>query len=1005
MALQKQITNLALTGGVDTKTDPKQIIATKLTSLQNGIFIDPKEIRKRYGYTSIGQGGLALGSGNFIQGFNDEIALNNGQKLYSYAVNQDLPIEKGIAVSCEITTQSIIRSLYNQTNADSASINGFTVFAWQDTKTTTGGNPNNYVAAIDDSTGQIIATAQISVSSSDSYPRCVAITDSLGHKYVAIYTYSTTHTDIYVAHFDGTQFGEDGNLGVPINSTYPNFDVITIGVNVYVAFNSTTGGGGLECWELDGIGLSALHTAVLSSYSSDNAILTIATDSHSNLYYAFGLVKGSSVTAGKLKFGGYTTTLSARLPHLSEQLLTTTGVVNLKSITMSTTSSSLSTSVSFFYDNLGTAIGGYYIQSQIYYATLGYVYSSGVSGLLFGAPLCPGPLASKAFVRDAVAGTNAGTPSVIAIYPSQLQSTYFVVDYAGNAIGKIAYGLAGAIPANGFLAAVNSPSSNVFQVALSQKDLAYSGSSGSGVAVFSQNGVISATLDYTFTNPASISAGNNLLFGGGFLQMYDGLNVFEYNFHTFPEGISAATASSGGNLGTGTFGYQVVFEYVDNQGNIYQSTPSIVVSAVYGSGSTNQTTLTIFCVPYSTKPYYNVVIYRTAANGTIYYRLNSYTAPQIRVISTDHDNGTFSFTYADGASDASIAANQQLYTTGGVLPNIPVSATTIMAKYKTRILAVPSENPFSFLYSQETLPNTPVTFAQGLEQNFTTVGGGLKALAEMDSNLIIFKRSNILVMNGEGPTASGSNNDFSLPQDIATDVGCISAPSVVLTPMGLMFQSEKGIYLLDRSLAPIYIGADVEAYNSYTVTSAVLMDKVNQVRFTLSNGTALVYDYFMKQWSVFSNISAVSSAVINGSYYFLKSDGTILQESTGFTDNGSFIQLSGTTAWVALAGIQGFQRIYKVMLLGTYRGVHTLGVTLAYDYASSAQQSVTITPSSSVLYQFAIGTSQQKCEAIQIAFSDSQSSAYNEGYSLSNIAFELGLKQGLKRLPAAVSYG
>ena len=42
------------------------------------------------------------------------------------------------------------------------------------------------------------------------------------------------------------------------------------------------------------------------------------------------------------------------------------------------------------------------------------------------------------------------------------------------------------------------------------------------------------------------------------------------------------------------------------------------------------------------------------------------------------------------------------------------------------------------------------------------------------------------------------------------------------------------------------LGAPVEAYNQQTITSATLAPNVNQVRFTLGNGLALVYDYFMQ---------------------------------------------------------------------------------------------------------------------------------------------------------------
>ena len=80
-------------------------------------------------------------------------------------------------------------------------------------------------------------------------------------------------------------------------------------------------------------------------------------------------------------------------------------------------------------------------------------------------------------------------------------------------------------------------------------------------------------------------------------------------------------------------------------------------------------------------------------------------------------------------------------------------------------------------------------------------------------------------------------------------------------PEGLMFKSSKGIYLLSRALELKYIGADVEAYNAFDVTSAQLIPTVYEVRFTLTNGVCLVHDYYVDQWSVYTNIAAVDATM------------------------------------------------------------------------------------------------------------------------------------------------
>ena len=112
------------------------------------------------------------------------------------------------------------------------------------------------------------------------------------------------------------------------------------------------------------------------------------------------------------------------------------------------------------------------------------------------------------------------------------------------------------------------------------------------------------------------------------------------------------------------------------------------------------------------------------------------------------------------------------------------------------------------------------------------------------------------------PSPSGANNDFSEAIKIAGNTGCANPASVVEIKDGLFYQDPtKGIWLLDRSLQEYYIGADVEAFNGYIVTSAQLSEGYTQVRFSISNGTDLVYDYVAGQWSVFTNHSAETMRV------------------------------------------------------------------------------------------------------------------------------------------------
>ena len=71
---------------------------------------------------------------------------------------------------------------------------------------------------------------------------------------------------------------------------------------------------------------------------------------------------------------------------------------------------------------------------------------------------------------------------------------------------------------------------------------------------------------------------------------------------------------------------------------------------------------------------------------------------------------------------------------------------------------------------------------------------------------------------------------------------------------GSMFQSAKGICLMDRSLNVTYIGGPVERYTSggAVITSAVLVPDLSQVRFGLDTGISLVYDLVVGEWAIFT---------------------------------------------------------------------------------------------------------------------------------------------------------
>lgn len=402
----------------------------------------------------------------------------------------------------------------------------------------------------------------------------------------------------------------------------------------------------------------------------------------------------------------------------------------------------------------------------------------------------------------------------------------------------------------------------------------------------------------------------------------------------------------------------------------------------------------------------SIAVYATENNGTIFYRCSSPT-------SLIYNDPTVDFitSFSDTTPDLTLIGNEQLYTTSGEVDNIAPPAALFSFTYKSRSILIPSEstNGPSFWFSKQVIPGTPVEYNDAFTQNIDARIGSITAGAALDDKMIFFGPTSKFYVVGDGPSSNGQNNDFTQANKIAGNTGCSNFASVIEIKDGLMYQDPtKGIWLLDRSLQEHYIGADVEAFNGYTVTSAELVEGVTQVRFTLNNGTALVYDYVVGQWSVFLNHSAVDATVFQGLYTFLNASGAVWQESVGtFTDPGTTAILLGLlTGWIQMDDIQGFQRLYQMLFLGSYYSPHSITCTTFLNFQAAAAQTTVAQIPSSGPPQFRLFMDFQKCEAIQLQLQESQpNGSFGQGFDLSNLQLLVGQKLGAFKVPAAVSYG
>jgi hypothetical protein len=495
---------------------------------------------------------------------------------------------------------------------------------------------------------------------------------------------------------------------------------------------------------------------------------------------------------------------------------------------------------------------------------------------------------------------------------------------------------------------------------------------------------------------------HHMLLPGAIPQYFDGDQVIEMGYSWYPWAIASSLAGTGI---TGTYGYKVIYERVDAQGNLHRSAPSPNHTA---TPANDTVTITIPTLGVTGSSDVRCVVYRTLNNGNLYYRVGAVA----------NDESAATVTFADDNADASISSNETLYTDGGVLENTSPYQHAISTLHQDRVCYSPHLFPTRVYYSQQFLPGTGPEFPNSLYIQVNPEGGDITALESFIDRLIIFKNSRIYASHGVGKSALGAGRGYTDPLLISEAVGCINRKSIVRLPQGLAFLAEDGFWLLDKSLNVKPIGDDVRYQASVFGTlqgSAIIPDKHVAVWFS-STADAIAFDWVHGVWSTWTNSTADAVvASYDGELYFKDTSTTVkVWNRAVYQDDASNVSLLVDTGWFSFAGLTGLKRIYGIRLLGQNLSSHTLRVKAAFDhdivwvdnqtFTSSGLQYVTTEDhygaglASSYInqaYMLEVKTSRQKVTSMRLQISDE--SGTGASFSLASLGFSVGLKQGLTR--------
>jgi len=487
-----------------------------------------------------------------------------------------------------------------------------------------------------------------------------------------------------------------------------------------------------------------------------------------------------------------------------------------------------------------------------------------------------------------------------------------------------------------------------------------------------------------------------------------------------PNIISVSGTSSGGGVALGTYAVSGILEYTDASGRIHRSAPALPRTVTLsGTHVAMVVNYEAYRVPdgLAVSGRLRFVPYRTLVNESqVYYRTASTTAVGVAPSTTSTYNVNLT------VADATIGVQPTLYTVGSVFPDYTPSAPIAIASNGRRCLCVEGDNPTFVLEGKPIVNGYGASFMQGVGKYVAAGGARIYALASYLDKWFAFKEHGIFVAQGDGADVTGQNDTLSEFQPLVSRFGCTSPRSVVTTANGIVFASVKGFYMIGADLGAQYIGASVEDYTSAVIDAAY--DELNDtVYYLLADGTHLVLTFFTTEagveprWSVDQNSGGSSVQVINGLRYLLPTSTTTETKSVYRETAGTYIDrnisttqvpaFKATSAWVPMGGIQGFGRVYKALVIGTFpaaQAATTVLVRIGFNYSSTYAESHTILSTAMIAngnnVQFEIRPATQKCEAIRFEISQPETTVAGAGLALNQIQLTVGIKSGDNKIAA-----
>lgn len=275
-----------------------------------------------------------------------------------------------------------------------------------------------------------------------------------------------------------------------------------------------------------------------------------------------------------------------------------------------------------------------------------------------------------------------------------------------------------------------------------------------------------------------------------------------------------------------------------------------------------------------------------------------------------------------------------------VTPTVPATPVSIISS-GDRIIVLAKDTRDEIWVSKPPIRGEAAQFSDELVAVVPPEGGAVVGAVAFEGRILVFKRDRVMSGVGDAPDALGNGGTLGELSLMTSEVGCISRGSILVTPLGVVFESQRGFCLVTPGGDIQFIGAKVSKLSGLRSPQNCVSSTINVVTgeclFAMSTDInsgddpatvpyVLVWNYRVNRWSRLA-FEENGSGVISLSSYgdevmalVMDSDAASVVASLVPVEDAANELLGASTistSWLKLAGPMGHFRCSRATVVGS----------------------------------------------------------------------------------------